>query len=150
MAHGVVRQGIFAAKDKNKTGTEPRRIPQERSEVNDFESRGRRSARAGCVFVVRQGRAGAGEAGPFCDLPTLAGSPYCARHRPVCVVSSQSAAGRKLAAALAAAAEAPEPPRELAHLQPRVLPEVQAVEQPAELRALLDHPPPSAEAELPE
>ena len=100
--------------------------------------------------MVRLGRAGAGEAGPFCGLPAVAGSPYCARHRPLCVVSSESAAGRRLAADLVAAAESPEPPRELAYLQPRVLPEVQAEEQPAELRALLDHPPPPAEAELPE
>jgi hypothetical protein len=150
MAHRVVRQGNFAAKEKNKSGTEPLLVSQDRPEVNDFESAEPGNARIGCVFVVRDGRAGAGEAGPFCGLPSVAGSPYCARHRPLCIVSSASAAGRKLAADLAAAAESPEPPRELAHLQPRVLPEVEAEEQPAELRALLDHPPPPAEAELPE
>ena len=150
MAHGVVRQRISVAKLKNRTGTESSRISHAEPKVNGEESIGAQSARDECVFVVRQGRAGVGELGPFCGLPAVAGSPYCARHRPLCVVSSQSAAGRRLAADLAAAAESPEPPRELAYLQPRVLPEVQAEEQPAELRALLDHPPPPAEAELPE
>jgi len=91
------------------------------------------------------------EVSPFCGTPIVPGSPYCAAHRSLCVVSSGSAAGRALAEALTAEVEAPEPPPELSHLLPPALPETSAEEQrPEELRSLLDHPPPAAGTELAE
>ncbi|HVM79545.1 MAG TPA: hypothetical protein VMU06_11025 [Stellaceae bacterium] len=95
-------------------------------------------------------RAATRGAWPFCGLPAVPGSAYCAPHRRLCVVSSRSAAGRALAKALAAEAEAPEPPPGLAHLQPPAFPEPQAEERPEELRSLLDHPPPDPGTELAE
>jgi len=147
MTHVIVCQGFSAAPTKNISGTEEPSVSRSAEPVNPAASSGYESARDECVFVVREA---AGGTGPFCGLPALPGSAYCARHRPLCVVSSGSAAGRAIAEALAAEAEAPEPPRELRHLQPRALPEPQAEERPEELRSLLDHPPPARGSELPE
>jgi len=147
MAHVIECQGVFVTDDWNKSGTEAKSISRANQKVNKLASAVDSMARRECVFVVR---AVADGEGPFFGMPAVRGSAYCARHRPLCVVRSESAEGRTLAQALAAEAEAPEPPPELAHLLPAVLPEPQAEAQPEELRSLLDHPPPSRDTELAE
>jgi len=62
----------------------------------------------------------------------------------------ESAEGRSRAAALVSEVEAvPEPPPELAHLRESALPEP-LPDDIADLRALLDHPPPEPGARAPE
>ncbi len=79
---------------------------------------------------------------PFCGAPTRPGSPYCARHEPICIVPRESAEARSRVAALIVEVEtAPEPPPELAHLKESVLPEPLS-DDVSDLRAFLDHPPP--------
>ncbi|HMK68110.1 MAG TPA: hypothetical protein VK433_06150 [Stellaceae bacterium] len=80
----------------------------------------------------------------------IPGSSYCARHHALCVFNSETEAGRAVAAALVAEAEAPEPPQELAHLLPPAIPESETEERPEEFRSLLDHPPPAPGTDLPE
>ena len=108
--------------------------------VNDWASHLGIPTRDECVYVVRPVARGNS---PFCGLPPVPGSSYCARHRLLCVMSAESAAGRTLAETLAAEAEVPEPPPELSHLLPPALPEPRTEERPEEVRSLLDHPPPA-------
>ena len=148
MTHVIVRQGVAVASSENKSGTHQPPISSTGVAVKSAASDRRDDARFGCVYVVRPV---AREVSPFCGTPIVPGSPYCAAHRSLCVVSSGSAAGRALAEALTAQVEAPEPPPELSHLLPPALPETSAEEQrPEELRSLLDHPPPAAGTELAE
>jgi len=147
MTHVIVPKGLFVDDDQNKSRTEPMTITPPPASVNIRESDLAGDTLFGCAYVVRAVVRGSS---PFCGLPAVPRSAYCARHRLLCVVGSGSAAGRALAETLAAEAEAPEPPPELSHLLAPALPEPQAEERPDELRSLLDHPPPSPGTDLPE
>jgi hypothetical protein len=75
-----------------------------------------------CAYVVRSWRFGG--LSPFCDAPTVARTPYCARHLALCRVGPATAEGRRLAAGQARLAEqASAPPQEFARLDAVALPE---------------------------
>ena len=150
MAHVIVRQEVFVTEGENKTGIDPSSLSEVGVEVKRIGNLSIDPIRNRCVFVVSPRHARPGAIGPFCGAPAIPRSAYCARHHRICVLSAASAAGQADAATLATEAEAAEPPPELAHLIPPTLPEQQGEEQPAELRVLLDHPPPAPGTELPE
>jgi len=147
MTHVVVRQGVLLTSEENKSRTQFPRISPRESGVNAEERDGDRDTPEGCAFVVRPW---ARDAEPFCGESVIPGSSYCARHHALCVLNSETAAGRAIAAALVAEAEAPEPPQELAHLLPPAIPESETEERPDEFRSLLDHPPSAPGTDLPE
>jgi len=81
----------------------------------------------------------------FCNAPAMVGSSYCARHRARCTADPQSPKGRAIAVALRWHAEhAPGPPSQCTHLDAAILPEPMLPEEPRDLLALLDYPPPVA------
>lgn len=139
MVHVIDSLGFSVAHRENKSGTEWPEIQDPAGTVNHSGRDAGTSASETCSFVVADER-WAGD--PFCGAPTRPGSSYCARHLPLCVVPRGSAEGRSRAAALMDEAEAaPEPPPELMHLRETALPEP-LPDDPGDLRALLDHPPP--------
>ena len=139
MVHVIDGLGFSAAALENISGTERPDIQDPALTVNRFGRIGEASASGACSFVVADWRSGGD---PFCGEPVRPGSSYCVRHQPVCIVPRGTAEGRSRAAALREEAEeAPEPPLELAHLREAALPE-SLPDDPRELRALLDHPPP--------
>jgi len=147
MVHLVDDLGVSALVDQNISGTTGSQIQDRASGVNRPGQTAHARPSATCSFVVADWRQGAE---PFCGAPTRPGSPYCARHQLVCVLPRESAEGRSRAAELVSeAAAVPEPPPELAHLRESALLE-SLQDDIADLRALLDHPPPEPGAREPE
>jgi hypothetical protein len=139
MVHMVDNLGFSVECKENISGTEQSDIQDPVGPVNHAGRNTGTSASRTCSFVVTDGKS-AGD--PFCGAPARAGSSYCARHLPLCIVSRGSPEGRSRAAALIEDAEAaPEPPLELMHLRETALPE-SLPDDPRDFRALLDHPPP--------
>ena len=139
MTHLTDDLGFSAAFNENISGTTTR-VQHDQQAVNSPALNAERSASGTCSFVIADGRSGGD---PFCGASTRRGSSYCARHHPLCIVPRRSVEGRSRAAVLIEEAKlAPKPPPELAHLRETALPEP-LPDDPRDLRALLDHPPPN-------
>ncbi|HEX6841057.1 MAG TPA: hypothetical protein VF113_06005 [Stellaceae bacterium] len=82
-----------------------------------------------------------GMAPPFCDVPALPGSSYCAHHRALCVIAPGSAAAELAARTLddAAAADAASP-SELEFLDGAGMPDLDAAAERDDIAACLDLP----------
>lgn len=144
MVHVIGGPGFSATQDKNISGTCSIWIQDLDGGVNASGQTAPARASGACSFVVADWREG-GE--PFCGTPTRPGSSYCARHQPLCIVPRESAEGRSRVATILEEVEAvPSPPPELAHLKETTLPE-SLPDDPGDLQALLDHPPPAREME---
>lgn len=147
MVHVIDGPGFFVGVVENISGTQCAWIPQISVGVNDSGQVVATRPRRACSFVVADWRDGAE---PFCGAPAVTGSPYCARHEPLCIVPRDSPEGRSRVAALLDDAEgAPEPPPELAYLRESVLPEL-LPDDTGDLRAVLDYPPPGPGTREPE
>src|SRR5579872_5844156 len=130
--------GFSVPSHENTSGTTIR-VQHEQPAVNSPVLNSERSASGTCSFVIADWRSGGD---PFCGASTRPRSSYCARHHPLCIVPRRSVEGRSRAAVLIEEAKlAPKPPPELAHLRETALPEP-LPDDPRDLRALLDHPPP--------
>jgi hypothetical protein len=84
-----------------------------------------------CAFI------GEGEgAEKFCEAPALRGSPYCARHRALCLVAPDSAEGTALLREIERAADEAPPPT----VGPMLVPEMLEPVAPEEAAHSIDLP----------